>query len=219
MTRATLNKVNNKRDQVQAYFTPPWAARQYCWQMEQLGYDLHQTAAFDPCAGMGHMLHGLADSYAAVFGNDLIDYKPRHFQPTCRDYLAKPERFDGHVVTNPPFNKFNQFVPTAIWAGASVVAMLVRLPALAGVERANALYRQLVPTYVFIQTARPHMEPGVPPATRGRSAMDFCWIVWDVAVSLKAEQGSTRTVFLPGDKEEFTRDGDFFDTGGFTKSV
>lgn len=214
MTKATLNKVNNKKDIVQAYFTPPWAARQYAWQMEQLGYDLRSRAAFDPCAGMGHLLHGLNDYYGAVYGDDLVDYKPRHYTPTCRDYLAQPEIFGGHVVSNPPFCHYDDIVDTAICAGAGVVAMLVRLPALAGQTRAEQLHTNYPPTYVFIHTARPHMQPGPPPPSKGRSAMDFCWVVWDRA---KLDQGphQTRLVFLPSDKERFTYDGDYFDTGGW----
>lgn len=207
MSASTAIKVNDKADVIQHYCTPPWAVRHMIDALHILGYDTHDTTAYDPAAGQGHILHAAAPHYADIKGDDLIDYAPRYYTPTRRDYLTEETPFTGHVIMNPPFTHYDAFVRRARWNGASLVACLIRVSGLAGFDRMEELYAPHRPAHVLVHSQRVHMEKGAPPL-EGNSAMDNIWVVW---------AGKVRTTtlhWLRRGPDDYAAPGDYFDTHG-----
>lgn len=217
--RATANKVNDTGDKLQHYCSPCWAGRQLIHTMNSLGIHTANQAVFDPCAGQGHLIHGFRqtadhpEGYAAVYGDDIESYGGKHYVSTRTDYVVNTPTFRGHVCTNPPFHLMTEFALAARDGGASLIAMLVRAPAICGQGRHDEIYAAMPPRYVMPFTVRPHMRPGAPPERYGNSAMDSVWIVW-VMPSHEAYDGVRKPemVWLPTSRDPFMRDDDWFET-------
>lgn len=211
-------KRNHPKTDPDFYGTPPWCARQLCRALEtRLSYVLRTESVFDPCAGQGHLLHGLRDYYGTYRGDDLYDYRPRHYTPTMQDYLRSGATFAGHVVTNPPFVLYEDFVRRALMNGADLTAMLVRASTICGANRTEDLYGPYAPTHILPVALRPQMSLGPPLPSdhpdRQSSTMDCVWMIWSARDRpRRASDVRTEVLWEVPDVDRLEREGDYFDT-------
>jgi hypothetical protein len=115
--------------------TPPWAARAGAEILLQL--DPEARSVWEPACGQGHMVHGLLDYFPAVLGTDIHD----HAGFTVHDFLLQPSIIQADwIVTNPPFNRAEEFLQHGLRHARRGVALLCRIAFLESGPRYKVLY-------------------------------------------------------------------------------
>lgn len=156
--------------------TPPWGARSGGELVKRL--DPRAASCWEPACGAGHMAHGLKDYFGCVIASDLLAYDGNVIEDFLAAEISPPLNWPvDWIVTNPPFNRVEDFIRLA-WARADRgVAMLCRAAMLESVGRYSLLYRDC-PLTVFA----PFSERL--PMTKGRwepdasSAAFYAWFIW-----------------------------------------
>lgn len=136
--------------------------------------------ALEPACGEGHISKMLDLSQTDSF--DLID---RGFGIGGVDFLN--HNFDkkyNTIITNPPFNLFQEFVEKAIEISENKVIMFGKLQALEGIKRATFLEKSpLKFVYVFKKRQQPLRNGSEIDSETGKkmasSTMAFAWFVWE----------------------------------------
>jgi len=136
--------------------------------------------ALEPACGEGHISR-LLEPYTTK-STDLID---RGYGNVGIDFLTS--EFLGEyntVITNPPFNLFQEFVEKALKVAKKKVIMFGKLQALEGVKRATFLQKTPLRTvYVFKRRQQPMRNGKSNDEITGKkmsSTMAFAWYVWEI---------------------------------------
>lgn len=136
--------------------------------------------ALEPACGEGH-ISKLLDEYRTT-SCDLID---RGYGNPNVDFLTND--FIGEyntVITNPPFNLFQEFVEKALSLAKTKVIMFGKLQALEGQKRATFLQTTPLKTvYVFKKRQQPMRNGQINDEITGKkmsSTMAFAWFVWEI---------------------------------------
>jgi hypothetical protein len=153
------------------------------------------------------------DGVGPFAGVNLVDFR-MFADVTRRDRSLHPDPVVGFdlIITNPPFSLAREFVTDAlsILRPGGAVAMLLRLPWLAGQERADWLAENTPSIYVL--SRRPSFYVGAPPTPQprlfgadeaedidgsGSDNTDYAWLVWrpgtpPTAAILKCEKADRR---------------------------
>lgn len=135
--------------------------------------------ALEPSCGQGHISKLLSGN---IKSSDLID---RGYGEAGIDFLQMDEIEEfATIITNPPFNLFQEFVEKALKIATNKVIMFGKLQALEGQRRATFLQcTPLRTVYVFKKRQQP-MRNGKPnDETTGKkmsSTMAFAWFVWEI---------------------------------------
>ena len=165
---------NHRRVDAEAndyYATDPRAVEMLLEQ-ETFGH-----AIWEPACGEGHISEVLKNHGHAVYSTDLVD---RGYGQGTHDFLQHdiPTKWQGDIITNPPYKYAREFVEQALNAveSGSKVAMFVKLTFLEGNGR-RELFRQNPPHTVYVSSAR--LECGKNGVFTGQSAVAYCWIVWE----------------------------------------
>ena len=154
-------------DSLDFFPTPPWATRALCEELKVrglLGGPL--ASAWDPACGEGDMARPLAEYFDEVVASDIHDYGHRMPEGAeIADFLDGglfPARVDhvDWIITNPPFNKAQEFIKRGLKLASTGVAVLVRTAFLEGGERARELFDPVPPGGIFQFVHRPVMARG-----------------------------------------------------------
>lgn len=144
-------------------------------QIEEIIYP-----ALEPSCGEGH-ISKLLDPYKTK-SFDLVD---RGFGNVGIDFLTN--NFIGEyntVITNPPFNLFQEFVEKSLTIAKKKVIMFGKLQALEGQKRATFLQKTPLKTvYVFKKRQQPLRNGKENDEITGKkmsSTMAFAWFVWEI---------------------------------------
>jgi len=138
--------------------------------------------ALEPACGEGHISKLLNGDKTKSF--DLIN---RGFGDIA-DFLIKDFSLIGEintVITNPPFNLFQEFVEKALKVANKKVIMFGKLVALEGQKRATYLETTPLKTiYVFKKRQQPLRNGSNIDELTGKkmasSTMAFAWFVWEI---------------------------------------
>jgi hypothetical protein len=163
------------------------------WVSERLFEILDLPAAssvWDPACGFGRIVRA-----AAAHGHDALgtDIKPRWIgnpdgphNPAARfhtrDFFGAG--FNGRdtdmIVSNPPFDRAQEFADLALARTRRMVALLLPTKWLNGAKRAR--WRQSTPLHLVMPiNPRPSMPPGhvlLAGEKAGGGTVDFAWFVW-----------------------------------------
>ena len=93
------------------------------------------------------------------------------------DFLQQEEKFDGDIITNPPYKYALEFVEKALQLinDGNKVIMFLKLQFLEGQERRRLFdTMQLKKVYVFSK----RQQCGKNGIFSGSSAVAYCWYVW-----------------------------------------
>lgn len=136
---------------------------------------------WEPACGQGHIAKLIkGDLSDIVIATDLID---RGWGVGGIDFLT----FVGYenvntIITNPPFNLFQEFAEKALKIAKKKVIMFGKLQALEGQKRATFMQNSPLRTvYVFKARQNP-LRNGSPVDENGKpwaSTMAFAWFVWE----------------------------------------
>lgn len=143
--------------------------------------------ALEPACGEGHIAKLLDKETLATdliyrgYGEGNID-----FLKTNKQYYKEKYHIDfpQTVITNPPFNLFQEFVEKALEVANQKVIMFGKLQALEGQKRATFLQKTPLRTvYVFKKRQQPMRNGKSNDEITGKkmsSTMAFAWFVWEV---------------------------------------
>ena len=133
--------------------------------------------AWEPACGEGHISKLLEGT---VFSTDLID----RGYGVVKDFLVDDGESNAEtIITNPPFNLFQEFAEMALKKAKSKVILFGKLQALEGKKRATFMQNSPLKTvYVFKSRQNP-LRNGSAVDEKGKpwaSTMAFAWFVWEI---------------------------------------
>jgi hypothetical protein len=175
---AVMQRRLEPADSLDYFPTPPWATRAFCRHvMPQLWPwpDAFDCDAWEPACGEGHMAVALADYFAGTFSSDVHDYGYGRVGDFLDEDFAGPPA--DWIITNPPFNRAEEFITRGLQLARRGVAVLVRTAFLEGAARHRALFARRPPQIVaqFVERVPMHRGRWVP---AGKTATAYCWVAW-----------------------------------------
>ena len=142
----THNGNTKDREENDYYATEP-KATELLLNLEELNLNI-----LEPACGEGHISKVLLDHGFNVTSTDLID---RGFGEGGIDFLKRTEKFDGDIITNPPYKYAQEFVEHALELvpkGHKVI-MFLKVQFLEGIKR-RQLFEKNPPKRVRVSSSR-----------------------------------------------------------------
>lgn len=168
---ASNHAVDSDREENDFYATDPTTLTPLL-QKEKLNHHIWECAC-----GQGHLAKELIKNGYEVKSTDLIN---RGYGVGGVDFLSEKTKFDGDILTNPPYKYALEFVEHAlelINVGSKVI-MFLKLQFLEGQERRRLFdTMQLKKVYVF--SKRQMCVKNGEFTNSGCSAVAYCWFVWE----------------------------------------
>lgn len=171
VTLGASNHVDDEREQNDYYATHPSATEWLC-KLETFSHDI-----WEPCCGEGHISEVLKKYGYNVLSTDLID---RGYGTGGVDFLKCTEKFDGDIITNPPYKYAQSVVKHALEliSNEHKVAMFLKLQFLEGQAR-RELFKKYPPKTVYISSSRLICAKNGEFDKVGSSAVAYAWFVWN----------------------------------------
>ena len=133
---------------------------------------------WEPAAGAGHLVTRMQDYNKNVYASDLID---RGTGYDVLDFLTSDKKWDGDIITNPPFKYSTEFIYHSldiIESGAKV-AMFLKLQFLETKKR-RQLFDKHPPKIAYVYSKRIGCERGANLGDEIKpSALAFMWVIWE----------------------------------------
>lgn len=169
-TLGASNHCEHPRAEYDFYATEP-AATEWLCKLETFGKNI-----LEPCCGTGHISKVLEKHGYNVTSRDLID---RGYGEVS-DYLTNNEKWEGDIITNPPYSKALEFVKHSldIISSGHKVAMFLKLTFLEGKKRAE-FFKNCPPRTVYISSSRLKCAMNGDFNSIGSSATAYAWFVWE----------------------------------------
>lgn len=176
ITGSNLAGGNPKRGRVDNdYYATPLDSTKALLAKEEILYPV-----WEPACGEGHiakLLHNNSDPTKSVYASDLVD----RGYGEVKDFLESND-FACTIITNPPFNLFQEFAEHALKQATHKVILFGKLQALEGKKRGTFMQKSPLKTvYVFKSRQNP-LRNGSPVDENGKpwaSTMAFAWYVWE----------------------------------------
>lgn len=164
------NHCSESRQEDDFYATPTVATEELC-RLERFNHDI-----LEPCCGAGHISRVLIEHGYSVASRDLVD---RGFGDEHGiDFLTDERKWNGDIVTNPPYSLALQFVEHAldIVDEGCKVAMFLKLTFAEGKSR-RSLFEKKTPVRVWVSSSR--LECGKNGQFGAGSAVAYAWWIWE----------------------------------------
>lgn len=172
------NHTEDERETNDYYATDPSAIDDLL-KVEKFNSNIWECAC-----GEGHLSKRLEDYGYNVLSSDLID---RGYENALvMDFLEQDNKFDGDIITNPPYKYCSEFILKALELinDGNKVAMFLKLTTLEGQKRYEEIYSKQPPKTVYIYSKRKQCAKNG--SFEGTSAVCYAWFVWE-----KGYQGDT----------------------------
>ena len=174
---ATIGASNhslNDREVNDYYATDPIAI-ELLLEKEKFSNDIWECAC-----GEGHLSKSLIEHGYNVCSTDLID---RGYGTGGIDFLSTDIKFDGDIITNPPYKYAKEFVEHAIQSitDGHRVAMFLKLSFLEGKAR-REMFEKYPPKYVYVSSSRIVCCKNGDFGTyqrKNNSALAYAWFIWE----------------------------------------
>ena len=150
------------------YPTPRWATRSLI-DNERFYGDIWECACGD-----GTMSEILKDTGQPIYSSDLYD---RGYGEPGVDFLTSPRTADN-IITNPPYNRAEDFVRRGVAQSRHKFALLLRLAFLEGANRARTIFTDCPPSRVWVFSERITFYPAGA-TRRGSGPTAYAWFLWD----------------------------------------
>ena len=165
------NHVKEERQEVDFYATHPIAAKLLC-EVESF------NTVLEPAAGAGHLSKELKKYIDFVHSSDLMDHG---YGETGIDFLTYYERWNGDIVTNPPYKEAEKFIRHAldIIPNGRKVAMFLKVQFLEGKAR-KKLFEEYPFKTMYVSSSRIMCaKNGDFDGLKSSSAIAYAWYVWE----------------------------------------
>jgi hypothetical protein len=158
----------NKDDPLDYYATEPKAVELL---LEQENFT---DTVWECACGKGHIVTALAEHGHWVISTDIVD---RGFG-CVKDFFDHKDPIRIDIITNPPYNKAQEFVEHALEIAQDgvKVAMFLKLTFLEGQKR-RELFKKSPPRTVYVSSSR--LQCGKNGDFSGSSAVAYAWFVWE----------------------------------------
>lgn len=174
-TLGASNHTDKERQNEDYYATEP-AAAEWLLKLEYFsGRDIWECAS-----GENHLANVFKGAGYTVRTSDIVQRTP---DTEVLDFLTCKEKWHGHIITNPPYNKAKEFVEKALDLvdDGKKVCMFLKVQFLEGKAR-RKLFDTNPPRTIWVSSSRllcaknakfEEMRSG------GGSAVAYAWFVWE----------------------------------------
>lgn len=174
VTMGATNHSTTDRENNDYYATDPIAI-ELLLEKEQFSNKVWECAC-----GEGHLSRALEEHGYDVVSTDLVD---RGYGTGGVDFLASDVKYDGDIITNPPYKYAREFVEHAIESitDGHRVAMFLKLQFLEGQAR-RKLFDKYPPKYVYVSSGRINCCKNGDFSKKQRdnnSALAYAWFIWE----------------------------------------
>ena len=146
------------------------------WVSERLFEEEHFTGdIYDPACGFGRIIESAVKAGYLAHGADLVDRRGRG---DVQDFLLNNITTPNNIVSNPPFDIFEEFAKHALKRARNKVALIMPTARL----NAARWLEELPLRRVWLLTPRPSMPPGSVITSGGKvggGKSDYAWLVFD----------------------------------------
>lgn len=132
---------------------------------------------WEPACGEGHLSKRIASYRKRVRESDIED----RMNNEVLDFLTCEDKWDGDIITNPPYSKAKEFVEKSLELikDGGKVAMFLKLTFLEGQAR-RKLFEQNPPKTVYVFSKRQNCARNGDFSTyKTNSNMCYAWFVWE----------------------------------------
>lgn len=175
ITLGANNHVDVEREKDDFYATPPLAVK------ELMKLESFNKNIWEPCCGMNHITNILIDHGYNVRTSDIVD-RVNNGKIEIIDFLNCMEKWDGDIITNPPYKLATEFVYKAIETinEGNKVVMFLKLSFLETKKR-RLLFDKYPPKIIYVSSSRfGCSQTGEFDETGNTgSAIAYCWYIWE----------------------------------------
>ena len=151
--------------------------------MSSDGPDLRQQSCWEPACGVGHMAKVLAEYFGTVHASDIHPYG---YGSTCDFFDETAVQNVDWIITNPPFNRAEEFATKALSMARRGVAIFARSVFAESVGRHERLFSRMPPTKVAQFVERVPIVKGRLDA-KASTATGYAWFVWEKPLRIGTE--------------------------------
>jgi hypothetical protein len=132
---------------------------------------------WEPACGQGHLSEALKKYGYQVYSTDLIN---RGYGDGEKDFLACSEKWEGDIITNPPYKFAQEFVEKSLGLISSghKVAMFLKLTFLEGKAR-REMFKKYPPKTIYVFSGRITCAKNGDFASTNGSAVCYAWFIWE----------------------------------------
>lgn len=175
ITLGANNHTDVVREKDDFYATPPLATKAL------LNLEIFDTKIWEPCCGMNHITNILKENLYNVRTSDIVD-RVNDGSVEIIDFLNTTEKWDGDIITNPPFKYATEFVYKCLDVvnKGNKVAMFLKLTFLETQKR-KQLFLQHPPKTIYVSSSRLGCSQTGQFNSDGNtvSAVAYCWFIWE----------------------------------------
>jgi hypothetical protein len=168
-TLGASNHSEGEREMDDYYATEPMA-------MELLLEKENFSNVWENACGQGHLAEILKQKGILSKATDLVD---RGYGVGGVDFLQELEKWEGDIITNPPYKFAQEFVERAmdIMVDGRKLAMFLKLTFLEGKGR-KKMFLKYPPKIIYVSSSRLKCALGGKFEDMGSSAAAYGWFVW-----------------------------------------
>ena len=175
ITLGANNHTDVEREKDDFYATPPLAVK------ELMKLEKFNNNIWEPCCGMNHITNILRENKYTVRTSDIVD-RVNDGNIEIIDFLNCNEKWDGDIVTNPPYKLATEFVYKTLETikEGNKVAMFLKLTFLETQKR-KELFIKHPPKIVYVSSSRLGCSQTGDFDGNGNtiSAIAYCWFIWE----------------------------------------
>ena len=168
------NHTENEREKNDYYATDPLAIDELL-KKETLNHNIRECA----CGGL-HLSNRLKELGYNVRTSDLIK-RVEDDNIEVLDFLSYQGKYDGDIVTNPPYILAKEFVLKAldIVSDGNKVVMFLKLLFLESQNRYEELFKLYPPKKIYVFSKRVRCQINGDFSKKDSSAICYAWYVWE----------------------------------------
>lgn len=165
------NHSKQEREKNDFYATNPKAIEML------LNFEKFDKNIWECACGTGNLSRVLKEHEYNVNSTDLID---RGYQDYCLDFLKFKGKWNGDIITNPPYKYAKEFVFKAmeIIPNGKKVAMFLKLTFLESFGR-KELFDKYPPKYLYVSRGRLGCARNGDFVNNSTSAVAYAWYIWE----------------------------------------
>lgn len=165
------NHTDKEREQHDFYATDPKALELL------LDLETFSKNIYEPACGQGHLSKVLENRGYIVKSTDLID---RGYGIGGVDFLKSKEKFNGDIITNPPYKFAIEFVKHSLdlIPIGNRIAMFLKIQFFESQERSE-FFKKFPPKIVYVSSKRIGCAINGDFEKCNVSALCYCWFVWE----------------------------------------
>lgn len=145
---------------------------------ELLKYESFNKNIWECACGEGNLSEVLKEYNYNVYSTDIID---REYQDAIIDFLNVDVKFDGDIITNPPFKYAIEFILKSLESvnDGNKVAMFMKLTYLKGVKRYKEIYSKYPPMRVYVFSGGIACSKNNTKEGYKHGIVPYAWFIWE----------------------------------------